>query len=221
MMVLGEALKAGGDLAGARTQLEETLAIRQRIGALGLVAENQVELASLAIDESRPERAEPLIRAALEEFEKEKADPNASNAYTLLSRALLMQGKLDDARKAVERGAGLSLTNSDPALKLAVQIQRARVESARAPASKTDLVAAQQRLESVVTNAGRLGYHDLEYEARLELAELRLKTNSSLAHKQLTALALEARSLGLELLARRAESAQSNGAIEAANHSAH
>ena len=221
MMVFGETLKAGGDLTGARVQFEETLAIREKIGALGLVAENQVELASLAIDEGRPERAEPLIRAALEEFEKEKGDPNASSAYTLLSRALLMQGKLDDARKAVERGAGLSLTNSDPALKLAVQIQRARVESASAPPSKTDLAAAQQRLESVVASARRLGYHDLEYEARLELAELGLKTNSSLAHKQLTALALEAHSLGLELLARRAESAQSNGMIEAANHSAH
>jgi tetratricopeptide (TPR) repeat protein len=221
MMVLGEALKAGGDLSGARVQFEETLAIRQKIGALGLVAENQVELASLAVDEGQPERAEPLIRSALEEFEKEKGDPNASSAYTLLSRALLMQGKIEEARKAVERGAELSLTNSDPALKLAVQIQRARVEKASAAASKTGSPTAQQRLESVVTTAKRLGYHDLEYEARLELGDLRLKTNPSLAHKQLTALASEARSLGLELLARRAESAQSGGMVEAANRSAH
>lgn len=221
MIVLGETLKATGDLAGARSLFEETLAIRQKIGALGLVAENQVELASLAIDEGRPELAEPLLRTALEEFEKEKGDPNASSAYTLLSRALLMQGRLEDARKAVERGADLSKTNSDPALKLAVQIQRARVESASAQTSKPGSATAQRRLASVVTTARRLGYRDLEYEARLELVKPRLKTNSSLAHKQLAALALEARSLGLELLARRAESAQSNDMTEVANRSAH
>jgi len=138
-----------------------------------------------------------------------------------LSRALLMQGRLEDARKAVERGADLSKTNSDPALKLAVQIQRARVESASARTSKPGSATAQRRLGSVVTTARRLGYRDLEYEARLELVKLGLKTNSSLAHKQLAALALEARSLGLELLARHAESAQSNGMTEVANRSAH
>jgi len=64
MIVLGETLKATGDLAGARSLFEETLAIRQKIGALGLVAENQVELASLAIDERRPERARRHDRVA-------------------------------------------------------------------------------------------------------------------------------------------------------------
>src|SRR5262249_24824638 len=115
----------------------------------------------------------------------------------------------------------LSLTNSDPALKLAAQIQQARVELVTASTSKPGSGAAQQHLESVVGTARRLGYHKLEYEARLELGKLRMKTNSSLAPKQLAALAVETRSLGLELIARQAESAQSIGTIEAANHSAH
>jgi DNA-binding winged helix-turn-helix (wHTH) protein/tetratricopeptide (TPR) repeat protein/TolB-like protein len=221
MIVFGETLKAGGDLAGARSQFEQTLAIRQKMGALELVAENQVELASLAIEEGHPGQAEPLLRAALAEFEKEKSDPNASSAYTLLSRALLMQGKLDEARKAVARGADLSLTSSDPALKLPAQIQQARVEMTGAAVSKSSLVMGHQRLQSIIATARRHGYHNLEYEARLASCELELKTNSSLAHKHITALASETRSLGLELLARRAEGAMSSGMVESENHSAH
>jgi DNA-binding winged helix-turn-helix (wHTH) protein/tetratricopeptide (TPR) repeat protein len=221
MIVFGETLKAGGDFAGARSQFEQTLAIRQKMGALELIAENQVELAGLAIEEGHPEQAEPVLRAALKEFEKEKSDPNASSANTLLSRALLTQGKVDEAGKAVERGANLSLTSADPALKLPAQLQQARVEMAGASPSKSRLAAAQQRLESVITTARRLGYHNLEYEARLALGELELKTNTSLARKNLTALVSETRSLGLELLARQAEGAMAGGTVAAQNRPAH
>jgi tetratricopeptide (TPR) repeat protein len=221
MIVFGKTLKAGGDFVGARSQFEQTLAIRQKMGALELAAESQVELASLAIEEGHPEQADSLLRAALAEFGKEKSDPNASSAYTLLSRALLMQGKLDQAREAVQHGAELSLTSSDPALKLPAHIQQARVEAASASSSKLILAAAQQHLESVIVTARRLGYRNLEYEARLALGELGLKTNSSMAHKQLTALASETRGLGLELLARRAEGVISPGTVAVQDHSAH
>jgi eukaryotic-like serine/threonine-protein kinase len=221
MIVFGEALKTGGDFAGARSQFEQTLALRQKMGALELVAESQVEIASLAIEEGRPGEAEPLLRAALAEFEKEKSDPNSSSAYTLLSRTLLMQGEVEEARKAVERGANLSLTSSDPALKLPAQIQQARVEMAGAAVSKSSLAVAHQRLRSIIATAMRLGYRNLEYEAQLTLGELELKTDSSLAHKHLTIVASETRSLGLELLARRAEGAMSRSTFEAQNRSAH
>jgi hypothetical protein len=188
---------------------------------LQLAAESQIELAHLAIEEGHPERAESLLRAALAEFEKEKNDPDASRAYTLLSHALLMQRKLDEARKAAQHGADLSFINSDPALKLPAQIQQARVEMAGACVAKSSLAVAHQRLQSIIATARRLGYHSLEYDARLALGELELKTDSSLAHKHLTVLASETRSLGLELLARRAEGAMSGGTFEAQNRSAH
>ena len=221
LIELGKALELQGDLAGAHAQFEQTLAIRQKMGAVQLAAESQIELARLAIEEGHAEQAEALLRSALAQFEKEKNDPDASSAYTLLSRALLLQGKLDQARQAAQHGAELSLVNSDPALKVPAQIQQARVEIASASASKSGFAAAQQQLESVIGTARRLGYHTLEYEARLALGELEIKANSPLAHKHLTALASEARSLGLELLARRAEGAISSGTVEAENHLAH
>jgi hypothetical protein len=92
---------------------------------------------------------------------------------------------------------------------------------ATASVSKSGLGATQQHLASVIGTAKRLGYHHLEYEARLALGELEVKINSSSAHKHLTSLASETRILGLELLARRAENAMASGALEAQNRSTH
>ena len=205
MIELGEVLEARGELSGAHSQFEQTLAMRQKLGAEQLAAESQVELANLAIEDGHGDEAEPLLRMALAEFEKEKTDPDSSSAWTSLSRALLMQGKLEEARKAAQFGAKLSLTSSDPLLRLPAEIEQARVEMASAGTAQ--LLAAQKRLNSVITKARRLGYYNIESQARLALGERELRSNTSLGRRDLLALAAEARDHGLELLARQAESA--------------
>ncbi len=219
MRVLGEVLEAQGDLAGARSQFEQSLAIAQKIGALVNAAESREELAHLAIEESHPEQAEALLRNAIAEFEKEKSDPDSSSAYTLLSRALLMQGKIEEARKAAQRGAELSRTSSDPALKLPAEIQQIRVEAASADTDRKRLTAATRQLQAVIATAHPLGYYKLECEARLALGDLEVNLNPSLGRKQLTELATETRKRGLELLARQAEGALSSGTAVAENRS--
>ena len=205
MIVVGEALKAEGDLAGARSQFEQTVTMLQKIGASDLVAASQTELADLEIQENHPEQAEGLVRTALTEFEKENSDPNSSSAYTILSRALLMQGKFEEANKDSRRAAELSLTSSDPALKLSAAIQQARVQAANPDNRSANPTAALEQLRSTVSTAKRLGYYRIECEARLALAELELKFNPSLGRKHLTELAAETRNHDLELLAREAE----------------
>lgn len=218
MLDLGEVLEAQGDLSGARSQFEQSLAIAQKIGALVNAAESQEELARLAIEEGHPEQADALLHSAIAEFEKEKSDPDSSSAYTLLSWSLLMQGKLDEARTAAQRGAELSLTSSDPALKLPAEIQQTRVDAASAETDRKRLAAAR-RFQSVIATANRLGYYKLECEARLALGELELKINSSTADKHLRVLASETRSRGFELLARQAEGAVSSGTAVTENRS--
>jgi eukaryotic-like serine/threonine-protein kinase len=217
MSIVGEALKAGGDLQGARRQFQEGLDIRQKVGGMAMVEESQVELADLSLEEGRAEQAEPLLRSAIAVFEKEQGDPDAASAYIVLSHALLMQGKVDEARKAVQRATQLSLTSSDPALKLPAAIQSARVEMSTAN-GKGSVVAARQELRSTVATAKKLGYYGLECEARLALAELDQRANPAASRVQLAALALETRGHGLELLARHAEqTAAASGNVVAVN----
>jgi tetratricopeptide (TPR) repeat protein len=219
MRDLGEVLEAQGDVTAARAQFEQSLAIAQKIGASVNAAVSQEELARLAIEENHPEQAEASLHGAIAEFEKEKSDPDSSSAYTLLSRALLMQGKFEEARKASQRGAELSLTSSGPALKLPAEIQQARVDAASAGNDKKRVEAALGRLQAVITTANRLGYYKLECEARLALGELEVKTNSSLGQRHLKGLASETRSRGFEFLARQAETAMSSGTAVAENRS--
>ncbi|HEY4660183.1 MAG TPA: DUF2225 domain-containing protein [Terriglobales bacterium] len=215
MTVLGEAFASQADLVSARRQFEESLEIRQKVGAVELAAEAQLELANLALDEGHPEKAEPLLRSAIAEFEKEQGDPAASTAYTLLSRTLLMKGKLDDSRKAIQRSTELSKTSSDPALRLLADVQSARVEMT-SPDSHA-INSSRQKLRSTIASAKKFGYYSIECEARLALGELDLKSNLSSGRAELAALAGETRSHGMELLARQADQATGNGNVVAVN----
>lgn len=219
IVVLAETLETKGNLAESRRQFEEALAIQQKMGAKALAAETQLELARLSIEEDHPEQAESAIRGAMTAFEEEKSDPDSSSAYTLLSQALLMQGKMEEARSAARRGVELSLTSSQPALKLPAAIQQARVDIAsNVPAN---WAAAMRALNATIATTKRLGYYPLECEARLALGEKELRDNSSLGRTHLAALAMEARSRGLELLAREADREMKNGSVIARQTSVH
>jgi tetratricopeptide (TPR) repeat protein len=215
MVELGDVLEANGDTASARAQFQQALAIQEKTGALDLAAETRVELAQLAIMEKHPEEAVSLLHDSLAEFEKEKSGPELSGAYILLSRALLMQSKINDARETAHRGA--DLVTSDPALKLAADIQLARVEMSSTE-NTAGYTPALTRLRSAITEAHKLGYYNVECEARLALGEIELRQNASLGHKHLAALASETRTRGMELLARQAEGAIASASIVAQNH---
>jgi eukaryotic-like serine/threonine-protein kinase len=221
MIVLGEVLKAQGDLQAARREFAETLSTRQKVGEGMGIAESQEELAELALDEGHVDQAEPLLRPAIAEFEKEKSDPDTASAYSILSRSLLLQGKVEDARRAIDRASALSDSESNPALKLQSAIQKARVEIAEAQLRNSKPVGAERELRAAIATAERLGYYNRELEARLALAELITRNNTSAGKAQLSVLATISREHGFELLARQAEQAASISATLAVAGSAH
>lgn len=206
MVVLGEVLEAEGNLDGARDEFEKTLAIQKKAGMNDLLDETQEELAELDLLQGHPRNAEPVLRSVIADFEKQHADPDATSAYTLLSRVLLAQGKVEDAASAIKRASELNPSTADPALVLPLSIQRARVSAALGNRGSANFLAqARQDLRSTVSTARKLGYYTLEGEARVALAELEMKTSPSPARAQLSSLMTEAHSRGLELLAHKAE----------------
>ena len=207
MIELGAVLMAEAKLREAHQQYQSALDLVQKAGENGLVEESRAELAELAIEEGHPDQAESLIRPAIAEFEQEKSDPASAGGYTVLSRALQALGKLEEARTAAQHATLLSRTSSDPALRFPAAIQLARVEVASAEKSGTraSLQAAQTELNATIASTKRLGYYELECEARLAFGELQMDRNPAQGHSQLTTLVSEARHHGLELIARKAE----------------
>lgn len=108
----------------------------------------------------------------------------------------------------VKRGYTLSISSPDPALRLPAAIQSARVEVAAAFARARDGKAAMpalQKLKVVAITAKRLGYFDLECEARLALGEASMAMNAPAGRTELSTLADEARGKGYMLVAQKAE----------------
>jgi DNA-binding winged helix-turn-helix (wHTH) protein/tetratricopeptide (TPR) repeat protein len=209
MIVLGDVLKAEGDLDGARRQYQDSLATRIKLGDPGLIAQSRVCLASLAIEEARSPEAVEEIRTVLPEFEKEKDMAGAATANVELTRALLKQGKIEEARDALRAAKEFSRSSPDPALRLPVDIQDARVTFAAAcagAARSCDAPNARGLLQSTITAAHRSGYVTLECDARLALGELELKANPALGRSELEVLAREAHQLGFDLISRAAAS---------------
>lgn len=224
MIELGAVLMAEAKLSEAHQQYQSALDLVQKAGENGLIEESHAELAELAIEEGHPDQAESLIRPAIAEFEREKSDPSSSGGYTVLSRALLALGRLDEARMAAQRAIALSKTSSDPGLRLPAAIQLARVEM-QAPGDSADhsrIQTAVAELNSAAGSARKLGYYQLECEARLVLGEIEFKHSVEHGRAQLTALAAEAHSHGLELLAEKAQrAAHASATVVAFNTSLH
>jgi DNA-binding winged helix-turn-helix (wHTH) protein/tetratricopeptide (TPR) repeat protein len=221
MNELGDALKAQGRLSEARAMFDEALAIRRRMGEMGLVAEEQAEIANLLLDQKSPEQAEPLLRDALVEFEKESASPAAASAYILLSRALLEEGKLAEAEQMAKRGSSLGSSSPDPALRLPAAIQSARVEAAAAFAHESignGTALALQKLRSTAATAKELGYFELECEARLALGQMSLSLSQAAGKTLLATLADEARTKGYMLVAQKAEQASKSSGVRVASN---
>ncbi len=205
--VIGDILMAQDDLPGARQSYEKALAIHRQMNDKGSIAEKQADLAALSIEEGKLADAEPVLRKALAEFRAEKTFLDEIPAEVDLSRILLREGKLAEGRQIISDAIALSSTTRDPALKLPVAIQDARIEAveiASRAKSKPNLSDPRRKLQNVRSTARQLGYYGIECDARLALAELDLRTAPAAARPQLALLAQQAHNRGLNLVSSKA-----------------
>jgi tetratricopeptide (TPR) repeat protein len=201
--VSGDIEKARGNLANARKKYEESMEILKKANAS--VANSQLSLAELSVAEGHPAPAERMVREAITEFEKDKSAGEELNGYLSLCKALLAEGKVKESEEAIAHAAKLTDLHEFPVLRMPLQLLGARVKAAAARGDRQALAAAEKEMRDVLQKAHEIGFYTEECEARLALGELEMGMNSKSARSHLSALASDANSRGLGLIAHQAE----------------
>ena len=201
---LGDVLADRGDLAAARKFYEESLALRKQLGETQPAGETEVALALLAIEESHAADAEAALHKYKEQFHQAQETDDELAASAALIQALLAQGNDGDAKKEMEAAKALASHSQNRLARFQFDLAFARVLSA---SDQPSLARAQ--LEKILREAHGLGFAGIEFEARLDLAELEKRSgHAAAARTQLAALESSARDKGFDLVARKAASAR-------------
>jgi tetratricopeptide (TPR) repeat protein/tRNA A-37 threonylcarbamoyl transferase component Bud32 len=183
----------------ARDQEEQALKIRKELGDSVAIARNQIALATIAIEQGKPAEAEALIRVAAPQFEQHTMAIGASQSAALLARALLAQSKIGDAEAAVTNAMTLAERTSDRSTHLLATLADAEVN-----ARTGNEPAAIKALQSVLSESLRDGYKEFEFEARLDLGRLELRSSRALGQQRLKKLEEDASRKDFRLMARKA-----------------
>ena len=193
-----------GALAAARKSYEESLALRERAGEKQAAAETQVALASLAIEEGHAHEAEDALKKCMEQFHREQAVDDELAASTMLTRALLAEGKIGDAKKEIEGAKALATQSQNQLVRFQFDLARARV---LLTSERPNLPRAE--VDEILGEARKRGFVGIEFEARLVLAEWEKKSgHDAVARTELAGLENSARSRGYGLVARKAAAAR-------------
>jgi predicted negative regulator of RcsB-dependent stress response len=147
-----------------------------------------------------------MARQAAERFRKEKSPDDEANALAVLAHSLFEQGKIHEAETAIDRAAQLAAKSQDNDFRGPIDIMAARIQGA---SGKTD--AAAKSLQSILAQQTQLGDVPLQFEARLALGEIEVKSgNSASGRSRLTALENDANAKGFVLIARKAHATLQN-----------
>jgi len=204
---LGDLLLQEADLPGARKMYEQSLAIRTSRGAKIMIAETQLALVDLSLEEARsPVEQEATLRQALEFFQEQKARDDEINAWCILARALLAEGKAADAKEAMQHARSLAAKSQNPEIRWRTTIAAARIDTAGKDAAHSAAgIAARKELAAIITKSRELGYQGIELDARLALAEIEMKAGQTTAGRaHLAAIEADAKAKGYILVSRKA-----------------
>jgi serine/threonine protein kinase/tetratricopeptide (TPR) repeat protein len=205
LVEVGHALRQQAEADKARESYVEALSLQESLGNKSDAAETRLALAELDCDSGKGIEAERLSRAALEAFHADAYADEEIFAQSMLSRALLQQGKVDEARTAIAEAVRLSEKSQDVTVRIPVMLDHAYVMAAG-----KNLRGAEAAAHEALTRARALGLFRLQLEAALALGQIQMTgPNPTASRARLQALEKSARAKGFELIARQA--ANSNG----------
>jgi len=200
LMGLGGLELKAADFTQAHKDYEDALALRNELGEKDNIATTRIKMAELAIEEGHPDPAEGPAREARDEFQRAHKSDDQITAATTLVGALLADGKNSDAFKEVGKTALLAAKSQNLSVQLAFAVARAR-----AMAASREGVGAETILKEALAKATRAGYLGYEFETRLTLEEVQLKSGKSVASRaRLEQLQKDAQAKGFDLVARKA-----------------
>ena len=203
LSALGDLYLEQGELAAARKSHEDALAIRTELGEKANAAQDSLSLARLTLEEGKPVEALAGARQAGAEFQAQKQIGYQVSAHVLAARCLLDTGKIEDARSEIHLAQQLLGKSDDRTSSLSVAITAARIAGAAG-----QFADARSKLEAALAGATKSHMLFLQYEARLALGELEMKSGkAAIGRTHLTALQEEAGARGFGLIARKAKTA--------------
>jgi tetratricopeptide (TPR) repeat protein len=173
---LGDVSTAEGDLNAAREHYNESIKLRTQMGEKGNVAETQMVLALILIEEGRDGEAENTLIQVREEFHKEGLADDEILSDILLARVFLTQGKVADAEVQTSAAHNLSASSQDFSVRLRAAIVGAQVQAA---AGRTE--DAVRALQETIANARKFGYAGYLLEAQLALGEVQAASGKATA----------------------------------------
>jgi tetratricopeptide (TPR) repeat protein len=207
---LGSVLLQQADFSGARKMYEQALAIRTSARDEFTIAETQVGLADLSLEEAHsPVEQEAAMRLVIAVFQKRNARDDETQAWCTLARALLAQGKAAEAAKAIQQGRSLAAKSQNPEIRWRTAIAAARINTAGKDAAHSAAgIAARQELATIIAKSRELGYQGIELDARLALAEIEMRAGQTTGGRtHLAAVEADAKAKGYNLVARKAAAA--------------
>ena len=190
------------NLVEARKLSEQALALRKEIGDETNVARSQVQLAEIAIEQNKAAEAEALASQAIDAFSRQKDEEDGVASNAVYSRGLLELSKFDAAKTAAEASMAHAQHATDHDSRLQASLAAAEVDARTGKAP-----AAIKIMQSLISDAEKVGNVPFTLEARLRLGMAELQTDPLSARKHLQQLQEDARKKDFRLIARKAGSA--------------
>jgi tetratricopeptide (TPR) repeat protein len=205
LVQMGRVFRQQAEADKATRAYLDSLSVQEQLGNKSDAAETRLALAELDCDSGKGAEAEQLSRTAVEAFRADAYADQEIFAQSMLSRAFLQQGKVDEARPAIAEAVRLSQKSQDVTVRIPVMLDHANFMAAGKRIGEAGKVAQQ-----ALAQARKLGLFRLQLEASLALGQIEMQAkHPASARARLQALEKNARAKGFELIARKAANANS------------
>ena len=179
---------------------EDALSLRLQRGEIGTVAESRFYISDLEVEQGHFAAAEALARLAAEQFEKEGEIAQKASALAVLSEALFLQGKREEAKNAIDLALQILAKIEDRPMRMFIARRAAAVSVGSAMS-----VESSRRLNAAIAESREYHYLVSELESRFALGKWELRMGKTREGRAvLTALEKEAASKGVLLISRKA-----------------